>query len=74
MKQNLTKVLIKPVVKEEPVEVCSEKNIDEEYEEIFKNMQTVVSTKKLKKQKRLSENVIEKSRKNKKQKLKQAEG
>lgn len=75
MKQNLTKLLIKPVVKDEPVEeINSEKNVDEEYEDIFKNMQTVVCAKKLKKQKRTHEGITEKPSKTKKKKLTQAKG
>lgn len=45
MKQNLTKILVKPVIKEEKEEeteaVVPEKEFDEEYEDIFRNMETV---------------------------------
>ncbi|KAJ8924079.1 hypothetical protein NQ315_006860 [Exocentrus adspersus] len=74
LKQNLTKVVIKPVVKDEPAEeaVNENENIDEEYEEIFQNMQTVVSEKKLKKGKRKGEDVADKPRKSKKKKAKES--
>ncbi|KAJ8936547.1 hypothetical protein NQ314_012287 [Rhamnusium bicolor] len=77
MKQNLTHILMKPVVKNEPKEEENEKEIkDEEYEEIFNNMETVSETatsdKKLKKHKRKTEDTIEKRKKIKKKKSKKA--
>lgn len=50
MKQSLTNVLVKPIVKNEAKEEESEKVVDEEYEEIFNNMESVdeVNVEKLK--------------------------
>jgi len=62
MKQSLTKVIMKPIVKEEDV---IEVEKDEEYEELFENMETV--SEKLKKRKKvIQENKIEIAHKKKK--------
>ncbi|RZC36817.1 WD repeat-containing protein 74 [Asbolus verrucosus] len=55
LKQNLTRILMKPLVKEEPeTEETAPQPVDEEYEELFDNMETV-SDKQVSKQKRKSE-------------------
>lgn len=66
MKQNLTKMLIKPIVKDEKFEETKE--IDEEYEDIFKTMETVSDTPKIKKRKK-SENVSQENKKKKKKQV-----
>lgn len=53
MKQSLTKLLVKPVIKDEQVDAQDKSQVDEEYEEIFKTMETVSDVpKKLKKRKK----------------------
>lgn len=72
LKQSLTTILMKPIVKNEKEEDIEKKTeeVDEEYESLFENMQTVVEESKQKKIKRKlrleSESVMKKSRKKKK--------
>lgn len=51
MKQSLTKLLVKPIVKDEETEGAKEAQVDEEYEDIFKTMETVSDTPIVKKRK-----------------------
>ncbi|KAJ8963481.1 hypothetical protein NQ318_018964 [Aromia moschata] len=57
MKLNLTKLLMKPVIKDEPLEEeeLGDENVDDEYENIFSTMETVTSDRKTKKMKRATE-------------------
>lgn len=67
MKQSLTKLLIKPIVKDED-DVSEKTQVDEEYEEIFKTMETVSEAPKMKKRKtsvKLIEDGIKKKKKKK---------
>lgn len=67
MKQSLTKLLIKPIVKDED-DGLEKTQVDEEYEEIFKMMETVSEAPKMKKRKKpvkLLEDGIKKKKKKK---------
>lgn len=69
MKQSLTKLLIKPIVKDEQDDNgLVEAQVDEEYEQIFKTMETVSETKKVKKRKSIAKLLDEGCMKKKKKK------
>lgn len=60
MKQNLTKLLVKSLVKEEPIKE-NETIVDQEYEDIFDNMQTIEEVEnKTKKRKSKTDNLVRK--------------
>lgn len=71
MKQNLTTLLVKPIVKDEE-ESAEKTQVDEEYEEIFKTMETVSDVPKLKKRKKFEIVLDESMKKRKKKKVKSA--
>lgn len=54
MKQNLTRLLVKPVIKSENANAVEEEQVDEEYEEIFEAMETVTEAGKLKKRRKIN--------------------
>lgn len=68
LKQNLTKILMKPVVKEEQEEIVTQEAVDDEYDEIFNKMETVTEETKKKRKSETDKNV-----KKKKKKIRKAE-
>lgn len=67
MKQNLTKLLVKPNVKDEKLDEDDKAPVDEEYEAIFETMETVSDETKIRKRKQSkSVDVTKKKRKKKK--------
>ncbi|XP_060516093.1 WD repeat-containing protein 74 isoform X2 [Cylas formicarius] len=53
MKQNLTKLFLKPIIKDEGEEKQKQdENVDEEYEEMFRNMETVIDEDEIPKKKK----------------------
>lgn len=56
MKQNLTALLVKPIVKDEDLDGEDKSaRVDQEYEEIFKTMETVSDIRKVKRRKNTEE-------------------
>lgn len=67
MKQSLSKLLVRPIVKDEETEEVKEAQVDEEYEEIFKTMETVSDTPIVKKRKQ-SDTLNDETKKRKRKK------